>query len=60
MYSNMILDSKLKFSGLKFFDTIKIPFQCEISANSTMSKTLIPVLSSLVVRKEARGCLNVR
>ena len=60
LYTNAVLDSKVKSGGLRFFDSIKIPFQCRLTANRTISQGLNPVPNRLIMRIDGAGPLNVR
>ena len=60
IYSNAVLDTKSAAGGIRFFDSIKIPFQCRLSANRTISQGLTPVATDLIMRVDNRGQLNSR
>ena len=38
IYSNAVLDTQLDEGEIKFFDSVKIPFQCRLSTNHTISQ----------------------
>ncbi|XP_067935795.1 oncoprotein-induced transcript 3 protein-like [Watersipora subatra] len=50
IYSNAVLDSKNSVGGIRFFDSIKIPFQCRLSTNHSISQGLNPGASELIMR----------
>ena len=60
VYSNAVLDSKMKQGGLKFFNSIRIPFKCKLSANQTISQGLNPMLNRLLTWKNGTGYLEIR
>ena len=55
-----MLDSKMKQGGLKFFNSIRIPFKCKLSANQTISQGLNPMLNRLLTWKNGTGYLEIR
>jgi len=60
LYTNAVLDSKTLTGGIRFFESIKIPFQCRLAINSTLSQGLKPVANRLLMRIENTGYLQER
>lgn len=53
IYSNTVLDSKVNLGGLRFFDTINIPFRCQLTADGIISQGVNPVPFRLIMRIDA-------